>query len=126
MHRSGPKLFTPAKMGAGLSKRPDFYPATPAEWKDPAGQALRIFNLLQEELIKNPSQKIGLLYAANNDQALAICDSQLASGKSIAAINGGGQALVFGELVKLINKNKLMDRIHILPMSTSMTGGIVV
>jgi hypothetical protein len=117
------RFFVPEKVTGSLSKRADFYPSAAAEWDDPAGQALRIFNLLQKELNENSGQKIGLLYAANNDQALALRDSQLIAGKSIAAINGSGQALLFAELVKLINKNKLMDRIHILPMSTSMHGG---
>lgn len=117
------RFFVSEKVTGSLSKRADFYPSTAAEWDDPAGQALRIFNLLQKELKENSGQKIGLLYAANNDQALALRDSQLIAGKSIAAINGSGQALLFAELVKLINKNKLMDRIHILPISTSMHGG---
>lgn len=78
-------------------------------------------NKIQEPLEQGRS--VGLIYSANNNQALAIYGGY--NKQTAPEISGGGQALVFAEIAKKINAlpPDKQGKVHILPVATSMSGG---
>ncbi|MBP9726360.1 MAG: hypothetical protein KBD83_02690 [Gammaproteobacteria bacterium] len=101
--------------------------------KSANAQALRVFTELQTRLKNDPNLKIGILYSANDIQARIFHETYLYNpnlndNEEIRALpelgeNVGGQAIFFRELIKLINANKMAEKIHILPIATSLRGG---
>lgn len=93
-------------------------------------QAERIFANLRNQLALDPSKKIALLYAANNDQAQLFHHlyAQQQKKEILPSINGSGQAQLFRHLINLINKETqnhpdFSGKIRILPVATSIHGG---
>lgn len=84
-------------------------------------QANAIFELLKD-CANTSTRPVALTYAANNSQASALFEAFETENK-LPAISGGGQAVVFGLLVELINAAGLSDRIRIIPLSSSLMGG---
>lgn len=64
---------------------------------------------------------VGVIYSANNNQAKALYATYL-TGES-TKISGGGQAVLFGNLEKMIQKQGLEQRVRILPVATSLDPG---
>jgi hypothetical protein len=69
----------------------------------------------------NRGYRVGIVYAANDMQAKAIYQGYYQS--RAPKIVGHRQAVVFGLISDYINGALLGDRIHILPIATSLTGG---
>jgi uncharacterized protein YjbJ (UPF0337 family) len=85
-------------------------------------QVDNIIAYLKEQL-NDGKTPIGLIYSANNDQALQIHKART-NGEPIPAITGGGQAKLFGELAKRINNDpQLKGQVKIYPIATSLHGG---
>jgi hypothetical protein len=98
--------------------------------EDPQVQAKRIFDQLLLDLEKDPTKKIGLIYAANNHQAQQFHQAYQKKTKpeQLPVISGSGQATVFYYLNQLINEEnkkgtQFSDRIRVLPVATSLFGG---
>lgn len=96
----------------------------------PEDQARRVFISLKKRLEENPQKKIALLYAANNHQAVLFHEVYQAPPprEVLPTISGGGQALLYRALIKLINQETAKDpsysaRIRVLPIATSISGG---
>lgn len=90
--------------------------------ESPLAQAQRIFAILQQQLNEDPNKKIALLYSANNSQAEQLHAAN-DKDQNLPQINGGGQALLFAQLIPLINASHFNKRIRVLPVSTSLIGG---
>jgi len=78
-------------------------------------QANQIFTEMQQRLLADSSAKIAITYSANGDQCKNVTDGYL-SGKY--SLGGGNQAVVFKHLAEKIQKAKLQDKLHILPIAT--------
>jgi hypothetical protein len=91
------------------------------KYSSPRQQAEAIWREQVEPSLKQ-GKPVGLIYSANNNQAQGIYNSYQ-TGKIDGVIGGGGQALVFAEIAKMIQERKLQDKVHILPVATSMRGG---
>lgn len=96
-------------------------------YESASDQAQRIFDRLKHEITCSPELKIALLYAANNGQAELFHSSYEKNEKYLPQIDGGGQALLFIELIRLINQavkdgELLPGAIRILPIATSLRG----
>lgn len=70
-------------------------------------------------------KKVGLIYSANNNQALNLHQANKAKKAPADGIIGGaGQAVLFAELAKIINgPPNVADSVRILPIATSLGGG---
>lgn len=115
-----PSPFIPPK------KIIEHYPVTQAviKAKNPQKQAQDMFTLFEIYLNQHPSNKVAITYSANNEQAEDIIDGyQNGYPDPKKTIWGGGQALPFHYLLKLILANNLQNRIHILPVATSLEAG---
>lgn len=74
------------------------------EGESAIAQATRIFQDLKIHLNKFPDSKIGLIYAANNNQAQEFYKGYKLDPIQLPTLNGSGQALLFKELINLLNK----------------------
>ncbi|MBN9231199.1 MAG: hypothetical protein BGO90_05000 [Legionella sp. 40-6] len=88
----------------------------------PEQQARAIWdNEISPKLTADPAAKLGLLYAANQTQADSIYDNYAQN--KMGTIAGSGQAEVFAALNKIINDEGMQNRVHVLPIATSVSGG---
>jgi hypothetical protein len=97
--------------------------------EDEKGQAARIFEHFisskRLEFEENPNKKIAFLYAANDTQKKEFRNAY-SKGTPLPKITGGGQALLFKELMPLINAevkkgNLQQNKVLVLPIDTMGT-----
>jgi len=102
-------------------------------WNETAEQqAARIYTFISEQLDRDPTKKIALIYSANNGQAEQLHNAyQTNAGnpEMLPNISGGGQAILFSKLIQLINKKNqenpgFAGRVRVLPIATSLKGGV--
>lgn len=107
----------------GTEKREMGYmPSYYKKGQTPEEQAEQIWKNQIEPHLKteNGNGKIGILYAANKGQSDGIINNYSSGGKTIS---GSGQALLFAALQAKIKAAGLEDRVHILPIASSVSGG---
>ncbi|HBD7143194.1 TPA: NUDIX hydrolase [Legionella pneumophila] len=97
------------------------FKSNPGHYKSAREQAEAIWKEQVEPSLKQ-GKSVGLIYAANNHQAEDLY-AGYKTGKIKGVIGGSGQAPVYAEIAKMIEEKKLQNRVHILPVSTSMSGG---
>ena len=91
--------------------------------KSSEGQALDVWDTVIAGLLTDQSNQVALLYSANSRQSSVLRSSHDIDAAIQALKIGSGQASLFHQLLILIRKNKMMDRVRILPISTSVEGG---
>ena len=96
------------------------FSSNPTSFSSPEDQTADVWYNVVHPLLEQ-DRKVGLLYSANNRQAESIIDSY--GTKKVGDISGSGQAILFRNIANIIDGFKLWDRVHILPVSTSMSGG---
>lgn len=110
---------------SGSLTKPDFLRYIPGE---PINEQVdRVFKELMGILETHPNKKLGLLYSANNDQAISLHNARK-NRNPIATIRGGGQARLFSGLIPKINdavakRTIEYGQIIVLPIATSLHGG---
>jgi hypothetical protein len=102
-------------------------------------QAFRILtHIMGDKDYSKPEFKVALIYAANDKQAKEFYDCyEKGNLGSLPNLKGSGQALLFKEIINLLNEisdpenplyaqfngSKIKEKIQILPFATSMKGG---
>jgi hypothetical protein len=97
--------------------------SNPKHYPNARAQAAAIWADIEKQLRNDPSKKIGLLYSANNDQAMDLHAANQKNAKPTGIISGANQAELYAELAKLIEQNNKQNQVRILPIATSMHGG---
>ena len=97
------------------------FESNPSLYKDSKAQAKAIWDSqVQPSLVAG--KNVGLIYSANNEQAVKLHQANAQNTSPDNVIGGSGQALIFAELAKLIDKNNARGKVHLLPIATSMRG----
>ncbi len=88
----------------------------------PIDNANTIWTHISQRL--NTGKKVAIIYSANNEQAVKFHNSYYSRKlDNIISENAKNQAKIFRNIISLIKDERKYDRVHILPLSTSMRGG---
>lgn len=124
-----PRAAAPATVNPGVSlpssskaARVEAFVSNPKKYNYNARKQAEAIWQEQVEPLLRQGKSVGLVYPSNELQTQGIYNSYQ-TGKIDGIIQGSGQAPVFAEIAQMIEERNLQNRVHILPMTTSMTGG---